>query len=99
LNDLTVQYLKGGEAGDSDEEDEMWEIADSEEEQPDEIAGTAGDDEEKGEEKAEGMVEGTSDKKKVVKRRGLECLALYDFDVSSAEISLILRDVSVVLSP
>ena len=87
LENLTVQFMKGGEAGDSDEEDEMWERADGEEEQPEEPAGERAS-EQKGKEKSEGV------NKKETKRKGLKTFSLYDFDVSSAEISLILRDVS-----
>ncbi|GAA5975250.1 hypothetical protein JCM5350_000205 [Sporobolomyces pararoseus] len=85
LENLTVQFMKGGEAGDSDEEDEMWERADGEEEQPEEPAGGRAS-EQKGKEKSEGV------NKKETKRKGLKTFSLYDFDVSSAEISLILRD-------
>lgn len=71
----------------------MWEVADGEEEQPEEI------EEEKegnGEKKVKGKEKGKEKANdKNVKRKGLKSLSLWDFDVSSAEISLILRDVSV----
>jgi len=89
--------MKGGEEGDSDEEDEMWEVADGEEEEPEdtEDKGKNGDGgKEKG--KASEKKEKEKGNGKIVKRKGLKSLSLYDFDVSSAEISLILRDVRFV---
>ncbi|GAA5967774.1 hypothetical protein JCM3765_001436 [Sporobolomyces pararoseus] len=84
LEDLTVQFMKGGEAGDSDEEEDMWERADGEEEQPEEAVVEGTDVKIQGEKKAK--------EKSAIKRKGLKNFSLYDFDVSSAEISLLLRD-------
>lgn len=92
--------MKGGEEGDSDEEDEMWEVADGEEEEPEDTEERAknGEKEDGGKEKGKASEKKEKEKGngKIVRRKGLKSLSLYDFDVSSAEISLILRDVRFV---
>ncbi|GAA6004873.1 hypothetical protein JCM11491_002263 [Sporobolomyces phaffii] len=95
LENLTVQFMKSGEEGDSDEEEDMWELVNGE---SDEIYGDEGDEDDWRPvfmvENGKGAWETPTSSQHVseVRRKGLKKLSLYDFDVPSAEISLLLRD-------
>ncbi|GAA5883889.1 hypothetical protein JCM16303_007439 [Sporobolomyces ruberrimus] len=87
LNALTVQYLKSGYEADEDEDAEMWDQADREED----LERLEAEEEENEADDRPSEMHKTDRKVDRVKQKGLKALSLFDFDVSSEEIAIILR--------